>query len=101
MLVTKTTQQLSQYTYQKNRIWYFSRRVPNDLRLHYRVGRIACSSRTRSVREASSRAMNDAAKLDRHWHIMRSSSDEVPGKQTFAAADLKVSYAEKTPIRRS
>jgi integrase len=24
--------------------------------------------------------MNDAAKLDRHWHIMRMSSDEVPGK---------------------
>ena len=101
MLATKTTQHLPQYTYQKNGIWYFSRRVPSDLRRHYRVSRIAYSLRTRSVREARSRAMNDAAKLDRHWHIMRSSSDEVPGKQTFAAADLKVSYAEKTPIRRS
>ena len=87
MLATKTTQHLSQYTYQKNGIWYFSRRVPSDLRRHYRVGRIAYSLRTRSVREARSRAMNDAAKLDRHWHIMRISSDEVPGKHLLKLSD--------------
>jgi hypothetical protein len=31
----------NQYTFQKNGIWYFSRRVPSDLRRHYRVDRIA------------------------------------------------------------
>ena len=36
------------YTFQKNSIWYFSRRVPTDLRRHYRTGRIAYSLRTRS-----------------------------------------------------
>ena len=39
------------------------------------------------MREARSRAMNDAAKLDRHWHIMRISSDEVPGKHLLKLSD--------------
>ena len=76
MLATKS----NSYTFQKDGIWYFSRRVPADLGRHYRTGRIAYSLRTKSVRDARVRAMNDAAKLDRHWHILRISSDDLPGK---------------------
>ena len=76
MLATKS----NSYTFQKSGIWYFSRRVPADLRRHYRTGRIAYSLRTKSIRDARVRAMNDAAKLDRHWHILRISSDDLPGK---------------------
>ena len=36
MLATKS----NSYTFQKDGIWYFSRRVPTDLRRHYRTGRI-------------------------------------------------------------
>ncbi len=28
--------------------------------------------------------MSDAAKLDRHWHILRISSDDLPGKHLLA-----------------
>ena len=80
MLATKS----NSYTYRKGGVWYFSRRVPADLRRHYRTGRIAYSLRTNSIREARSRAMNDAAKLDRHWHIIRISSDDLPGKHLLA-----------------
>ena len=80
MLATKS----NSYTFQKNGIWYFSRRVPTDLRRHYRTGRIAYSLRTRSVRDARVRAMSDAAKLDRHWHILRISSNDLPGKHLLA-----------------
>jgi hypothetical protein len=59
MLATKS----NSYTFQKDGIWYFSRRVPADLRRHYRTGRIAYSLRTKSVRDARVRAMSDAAKL--------------------------------------
>ena len=76
MLSTKS----NSYTFQKSGVWYFSRRVPNDLRRHYRTGRIAYSLRTKSIRDARLRAMSDAAKLDRHWHILRISSDGLPGK---------------------
>jgi len=76
MLTTKS----NSYTFQKSGVWYFSRRVPADLRRHYRTGRIAYSLRTKSIRDARVRAMGDAAKLDRHWHILRISSDDLPGK---------------------
>ena len=59
MLATKS----NSYTFQKDGIWYFSRRVPADLRRHYKTGRIAYSLRTKSVRDARVRAMSDAAKL--------------------------------------
>ena len=59
MLASKS----NSYTFNKNGIWYFSRRIPTDLRKHYKTSRIAYSLRTRSVRDARIRAMNDAAKL--------------------------------------
>ena len=82
MLATKS----STYTFQKNGIWYFSRRVPADLRRHYKTGRIAYSLRTRSLRQARMRAVSDAAKLDRHWYMMRMSSDDLPGKHMLDEA---------------
>ena len=82
MLATKS----NSYTFQKDGSWYFSPRVPADLRRHYRTGRIAYSLRTKLLRDARVRAMSDAAKLDRHWHILRISSDELPGKHLLADA---------------
>ena len=82
MLATKS----NSYTFQKSGIWYFSRRVPADLRRHYRTSRIAYSLRTKSIRDARIRAMSDAAKLDRHWHILRISSDDLPGKHLLNGA---------------
>ena len=55
------------YTFNKNGIWYFSRRIPADLRRHYKTSRIAYSLRTRSLRDARVRAISDSAKLDRHF----------------------------------
>ena len=60
--------------------------MPADLRRHYRTGRIAYSLRTKSIRDARVRAMSDAAKLDRHWHILRISSDDLSGKHLLADA---------------
>jgi integrase len=85
MLATKS----NSYTFQKSGVWYFSRRVPADLRRYYRTGRIAYSLRTKSIRDARIRAMSDAAKLDRHWHIMRMSSDDIPGKHLLEEPEEK------------
>jgi integrase len=82
MLATKS----NSYTFQKDGVWYFSRRVPADLRRYYRTGRIAYSLRTKSIRDARVRAMSDASKLDRHWHILRISSEDLPGKHLLADA---------------
>ena len=82
MLTTK----INSFTFKKDGIWYFSRRVPADLRLHYKTGRITYSLRTKSIRDARVRAMIDASKLDRHWHILRVSSDDLPGRHLLAGA---------------
>jgi len=93
MLATKS----NSYTFQKDGIWYFSRRIPADLRRHYKTGRIAYSLRTRSLRDARIRAMRDAAKLDRHWHFLRISLDDLPGKHMLKdAKDEPVADNETT-----
>jgi len=71
MLVTKT----NSFTFNKDGIWYFSRRVPADLRRHYKTGRISYSLRTKSIRDARILVMSDAAKLDRHWHKIERGAD--------------------------
>lgn len=75
---------INRYTFLKNGIWYFSRRVPTDLRKHYKTHRIVYSLRTKSIRDARVRAMSDAAKLEKHWHVLRIASDELPGKHLLA-----------------
>ena len=82
MLATKS----NSYTFQKDGVWYLSRRLPADLRRYYRTGRIAYSLRTKSIRDARVRAMSDASKLDRHWHILRIYSEDLPGKHLLADA---------------
>ena len=92
MLATKS----NSYTFQKCGVWYFSRRVPADLRRHYRTGRIAYSLRTKSIRDARVRAISDAAKLDRHWHILRISSDDLPGKHLLIGAGQATACVQST-----
>ena len=41
--------------------------------------------------------MTDAAKLDRHWHILRISSDELPGKHLLADASSGQHASRKRP----
>ena len=76
MLATKS----NTYTFQKNGIWYFSRRVPADLRRHYKTGRIAYSLRTRSLRQARMRAVSDAAKLDEYWSHLTMTDPDLIGR---------------------
>jgi integrase len=92
MLATKS----NSYTFQKDGVWYFSRRVPADLRRYYRTGRIAYSLRTKSIRDARVRAMSDASKLDRHWHILRISSDDLPGKHLLIGAGQATASVQST-----
>ena len=76
--------QNAHYLKLKGNTYYFSRRVPADLRRHCRTGRIAYTLRRKSLGDTRVRAMSDAAKLDRHWHILRISSDDLPGKHLLA-----------------
>ena len=59
--------------------YYFTRRVPADLRQHYNYPRIVQGLRTSSPQEAKLQAKIEAAKLDAYWMQMRLAKTEVLG----------------------
>tara|TARA_R110000850_G_scaffold95944_4_gene201118 strand:+ start:563 stop:1732 length:1170 start_codon:yes stop_codon:yes gene_type:complete len=59
------------FLYTKRGVYYFSRRIPEDLKGHYKSARIAISLRTKSKRVARARALSLAAKLDEDWLTLR------------------------------
>ena len=67
------------FTYVKDGIFYFSRRIPRALRHHYSSPRIAYSLRTRSPRIAEARARRAAEQLDEYWYLLRSRDADLPG----------------------
>jgi len=68
------------FSFNKNGIFYFERRVPTDLREHYSSAKIAYSLRTRSASVAASRATRAAQQLDEYWYHLRVKDSELPGK---------------------
>ena len=59
------------HLYTKRGIYYFSRRVPKDLKAHYKHSRISLSLRTRSRKVAEARATTLKAKLEEDWITLR------------------------------
>ena len=59
------------YTFVRGGYYYFTRRVPADLRQHYKYPRIVQGLRTSSPQEAKLKAKIEAAKLDAYWTQMR------------------------------
>ncbi|WP_369385340.1 DUF6538 domain-containing protein, partial [Limimaricola cinnabarinus] len=59
------------YTFLKEGVFYFCRRVPIDLRRHYTSPKIAYSLRTRSARVAAARAVRAVGQLDEYWYHLR------------------------------
>lgn len=69
------------YMYQKRGIYYFSRRIPEDLKDYYKLSRIVISLRTRSENNALRQSKIIASKLEEDWQILRvkSSSEKLAG----------------------
>ena len=67
------------YTFVRGGYYYFTRRVPADLRQHYTYPRIVQGLRTTSPQEAKLQAKIEAAKLDAYWMQMRLAKSEVLG----------------------
>jgi len=74
------------FTFVKQGIFYFSRRVPSDLKHHYTTNKISFSLRTRAVNVAKPGAESAARKLDEHWYHLRVQEAELPGKHLLRSA---------------
>jgi len=59
------------YTFVKRDIFYFSRRIPEDLQQHYPTTRITQSLRTKKTREAATAARLLSSQLDQQWFQLR------------------------------
>lgn len=68
------------FTFVKDGVFYFSRRIPKGLARHYLSPRIAYSLRTHSAKVAEARARKAADRLDEYWFHLRSRDAELPGK---------------------
>ena len=67
------------HTFIRNGYFYFSRRVPADLRGHYSYHRIVQGLHTTSPQKAKVQASITAAKLEAYWSQMRLAKSDVIG----------------------
>ncbi len=92
MLETKT----AAFTFVKQGIFYFSRRVPSDLSHHYDTDRISYSLRTRSAVVANTRTTRAAMQLDNHWYHLRVQDVDLSGKHRLRCQGQSV-LSQQTP----
>ena len=82
--------------------YYFTRRVPADLRQHYNYPRIVQGLRTSSPQEAKLQAKIEAAKLDAYWMQMRLAMSEVLGLSLIRdGMDVPAVKSSNVPSDRS
>ena len=83
------------FSFTKNGIYYFERRVPSDLLKHYSSKKITYSLRTRSAPVAASRSNRAAQQLDEYWYHLRIEDVGLPGKHKLRmAADTSISVGQ-------
>ena len=86
------------FTFTRNGYYYFSRRVPADLVIHYSYPRIVQGLKTRSAQTAKTRALVEAAKLDAYWSQLRIATGEPLGKRLLrVVSDAPGNTRAKTP----
>ena len=81
------------HTFVRNGYYYFSRRVPSDLRGHYSYHRIVQGLRTTSPQKAKVEASITSAKLEAYWSQMRLAKSDVIGMSLVrhsSSSSLKV-----------
>jgi hypothetical protein len=66
------------FTYRKGGVFYYSRRVPSDLRNHYSKPRIVQSLRTRSPAIAEKASLILTSRLEEYWLNLRVKKFQLP-----------------------
>ncbi|MCB5198231.1 hypothetical protein LGQ03_03155 [Loktanella sp. TSTF-M6] len=85
------------YTFVKDGIFYFIRRIPVDVRKHYTTSKISHSLKTRSPQVAASRAMRTASQLDEYWYQWKCQGVRLPGQHLLKTSSMVVSRQSNGP----
>ena len=75
------------FTFNRAGYYYFSRRVPADLVIHYSYPRIVQGLKTKSAPTAKSRALVAAAKLDEYWSHLRMTDPDFIGRSLLKSGN--------------
>ncbi len=87
------------YTFQKRGIFYFSKRVPSDLREFYKVSRLTYSLKTKCPKTAKKQVRDALHKLELYWNKVRMDK-ELPCSLFLVSAtnnqsnDLRIKFTE-------
>ena len=87
------------YTFQKRGIFYFSKRVPSDLRGFYKVSRLTYSLKTKCPKLAKTKVRDAIHKLELFWNKVRMDK-EPPCSQFLVSAtsnqsnDLSIKFTK-------
>ncbi len=87
------------YTFQKRGIFYFSKRVPSDLREFYKVSRLSFSLKTKCPKLAKTKVRDAIHKLELYWNKVRMDK-ELPCSQFLVSAtnnqsnDLSIKFTK-------
>ena len=87
------------YTFKKLGIFYFSKRVPSDLRELYKVGRLTYSLKTKCPKTAKKQVRDAIYKLEMYWNKVRMDK-ELPCRQSLVSTtnnqsdDLSIKFTE-------
>ena len=87
------------YTFQKRGIFYFSKRVPSDLKDLYKVERLTYSLKTKCPKLAKTKVRDAIHKLDLYWNKVRMDK-ELPCSQFLVSAtnnqsnDLSIKFTK-------
>jgi integrase len=85
-----------EYLWQKRGVYYFRRKVPNDVQQHYERPQIVICLKTKSKSAAIKASRSIASKLDDFWLQMRISDMDVPASHLLVKGkpkDAFTSYA--------
>ena len=77
------------FTYRKGRIFYFRRKIPSDLRCHYKRPVFVQSLRTTSRSSAQKAATILLARLDEQWLMLRIKHNQSPASRLLVEAEHK------------
>lgn len=85
------------YSFKKDGIYYFVRRIPAELQHHYDQKKVSYSLRTKSPKLAAKRSLIAASQLDEYWDKLRDDEDKVP-VQHYSITDSKRDVGKQSRV---
>lgn len=89
---------LSSYLYSRNGVYYFCRRIPEDLKCNYKQNKIALSLRTRNAKAARIKAASLASQLDEDWLTLRWRSNGTPLRRFLRNQSVEARIESSAPL---